>query len=347
MDLASATNASLERLQASGRLLVGCSGGPDSTALVHVLHGLARPLTVAHLHHRMRGSDADRDADFVRDLAARLALPLALARLDRPPPSEAAARAARFAFFADAAARTGAHAVVLAHTRDDQVETVLLRVLRGAGLRGLRGMSPSRLLAPASPVLVLRPWLDFPKASLLAYLAARGLPHRADASNRDPRFLRNRVRLTLLPALRELVPGLDESLLRIASSAARAAPAVRAAARAALESSRANGGWDALRLLALEPALRHPALEEACRAAAPGYVLERRGTETLERVLRLGTRADLPRGLRADARGGALRLLRKTTPPAPDGRGRTTDPERTAYHFLNAMQDIDPSLRAV
>jgi len=353
MELDAATQSSLQRLGADGRLLVGCSGGPDSTALVHVLAELQRPLVVAHLHHRMRGPDADLDAGFVRALAERLALPLALARLDEPPPSEASARAARFAFFADAAARSGARAVVLAHTRDDQVETILLRLLRGAGLRGLQGMRAARHLAPGSSVRVLRPWLAVRKADLLDYLAGHGLPFRADASNREPRFLRNRVRLMLLPALRELTPGIDDGLLRIAASARRAAAAVGAAAREALAASRRDGGWDALMLLSLEPAIRHVALEEACRSISPGYVLERRGRETLDHVLRARTRADLPRRLRADARDGALRLERmlrtvgpETTPPAPVGRGRTV-PERAPYHFLNMVQEIDPSLRAV
>src|SRR5262245_19723142 len=182
-------------------VLVAVSGGPDSVALLHALAGLRAEcgltLTAGHVHHGLR-PEADRDAEFVRGLAARLGCPVAVAAVrlpQRPGRSpEAAARAARYAALGRMARAAGASRIAMAHTADDQAETVLMRLLEGAGPRGLAGI-------PIRRGPVIRPLLEVDRAAVLAYLAAHGLPWVEDATNRDTKLLRNRIRHELLPLL--------------------------------------------------------------------------------------------------------------------------------------------------
>jgi tRNA(Ile)-lysidine synthase len=180
-------------------VLVAVSGGADSVALLHLLMTLAPELSlslhVLHVDHGLR-PDSDRDAAFVRALAARLGVPADVARVTVPRGGslEAAARAERYAALDAHARRLGAGRIALGHTADDQAETVLMRMLAGAGVRGLAGM-------PAVRGRVIRPLIETRRADLAAMLQAAGLSWIEDPSNRDPRFLRNRVRHELLPLL--------------------------------------------------------------------------------------------------------------------------------------------------
>lgn len=207
------------------RLLVAVSGGPDSVALLYLLHGLKEELglslEVAHLEHGLRGEEAVEDARFVAGMAERLALPFHLKRVDLLEKRgsgnlEAMAREERYRFFADVAERSGLDKIATAHTRDDQVETLLMRLLRGSGRKGLGAMPPvSRPLA-AGP-LVVRPLIETSRKEILDYLAVEGLDYRTDRTNLDPHLLRNWIRLELLPMLRKRIdPGLDERLARLA-----------------------------------------------------------------------------------------------------------------------------------
>lgn len=192
-------------LAPADRVLVGVSGGADSTALIAALRALRDggaldvTLAVAHLNHRLRGDASERDAAFVRDLARRLALPIFLGASDALASvrsnREAAARRERHAFLARSAREWGATRTALAHTRDDQAETLLMRLARGAGPASLAGM---RVVRPDG---VVRPLLDQSHAACVAYLEARGLGWVEDESNADPAFFRNRVRRRVLPLL--------------------------------------------------------------------------------------------------------------------------------------------------
>ncbi len=195
------------------RLLVGVSGGPDSVALLHGLVQLGYRPHVCHLNHRWRGKESDADAKFVRELARRFGVPVTVGAR-KVPHTEAAARQARQEFFERVAQKTGLRTLVLAHTADDQVETFLLRLMRGAGPTGLGAMWPERRIGK---LRVVRPMLEVTRAEVLKYLSAQGLKWREDASNTDRRFLRNRIRHELLPLLeRDYNPGIRKVLLRTA-----------------------------------------------------------------------------------------------------------------------------------
>jgi tRNA(Ile)-lysidine synthase len=205
-------------------LLVAVSGGPDSVALLHILYSLREDLRlrleVAHLQHGIRGVEAQEDAKFVAQLAAKLRLPLHLKEIDLPRIRSAAgkgnlealARAERYRFFAAVARERKLGKIATAHTQDDQAETVLMWLLRGSGLKGLGGMP---LVHPldlanvelASRLLVVRPLLYVSRAEIEEYLKEKDLTFRLDRSNQDLSFLRNWIRLKLIPQLKEKIDG--------------------------------------------------------------------------------------------------------------------------------------------
>jgi tRNA(Ile)-lysidine synthase len=215
----------LDLFGASRPLLAAVSGGADSMALLYALKAFAPPgfpLSAVHVNHGIRGRSADRDAAFVRARCAELGVPLVEGRLDVPAVArqkglaiEMAARRERYAFFRDALQSAGGSAVVTAHTADDQAETVLLKLIRGAGPRGLSGMAPS---SNVLGVPVLRPLLAVRRPAVEAYLREQGRTWRTDPTNADTRLLRNRVRHKLLPLLeRDYNPGIREALCRTAA----------------------------------------------------------------------------------------------------------------------------------
>ena len=195
------------------RVVVAVSGGPDSLALLSVLREIlpAVPLhlTVAHFDHGWRPASQD-DRDFVASMAAKWGYEFQTARAaDGTPHTESAARTARYAFLRRTAAETNSTAIAMGHTQDDQVETLLLHLLRGSGSRGLAAMRRrDRDLA--------RPLLDISRSEIEAYLARLHLAPRRDPSNEDPRFTRNRLRQQLLPAIDAFDPAARELLARTA-----------------------------------------------------------------------------------------------------------------------------------
>jgi len=200
------------------RLLVAISGGPDSVATLHALRRIRSrfnfELAAAHLNHGIRGPESDRDERFVRELCRRLQIELVVERAHglKPANLEERARQLRYDFLNRTADALGAQFIVLGHHQDDQAETVLLRLLRGAGVAGLMAM------AELGPGRLVRPLLSLDRAAILAYLKAIGADYVVDSSNLEERALRNRVRAVLLPHLaRDYSPGIARRLAELAS----------------------------------------------------------------------------------------------------------------------------------
>jgi tRNA(Ile)-lysidine synthase len=314
------------RLPRGSTLLVACSGGPDSLALLHVLAELARPfgleLVVAHLDHGMRGEAGAADARFVRREARRLGLRAVVARADgaawmraRGHTGEDGLRRLRRAFLVRAAREAGAGAVALGHTADDQAETVLLRLVRGTGLAGLAAMRPRR-------GRIVRPLLHATRAEVAGYLHDRGLVARRDASNDDPAFRRNYLRAEVLPRLAHLNPRVGPALAALADRAAAVSAwlddEAKRALAAALEPAvggRAGGAAAGIRLVARNLLGYHPIVRETVfahafrRLAGTGAGLTRRHLAALETLVvdgREGASVDLPGSLRARRLGGRI-----------------------------------------
>lgn len=191
-------------LDKGDRVIVAVSGGADSVALLHLLLDVHKfyslDLRVAHLNHSLRGSESDADEQFVCELAMRLDVPLVVERVParevpvRGKNLEGWARERRYDFFSRCAVAESADRIALGHTMTDQAETLLMRLLRGSGTLGLASIPPKR-------GIFIRPLIDLQRQQILAYLESIGLEWREDVSNRDTRFLRNRLRHELLPLL--------------------------------------------------------------------------------------------------------------------------------------------------
>jgi len=240
MDLLHDVSAYIERyklIRPGARIVVGVSGGPDSVALLHLLQQIAPALDlelhVAHLHHGIRGADADADLEFVAQLARDAGLPFSTESADVPALAagarlalEETARRVRYTFLARVAQQVGAQSIAVGHNADDQAETVLMHLLRGAGPAGLRGMLPATRLrdyhllqeAEGLPpeLVIIRPLLATTRAEIEAYCNAAGLVTRLDRSNLDTTYFRNRLRHEVLPYLADINPRISERLRNLA-----------------------------------------------------------------------------------------------------------------------------------
>lgn len=316
-----------------GRVLVALSGGGDSVALVHLLReleadGHVRVAGLAHFNHRLRGAESDADEAFCRAMATGMDLPYeagsadvrAVAR-ERRGSIEDTARTLRYAFLGEAADRLGADVIAVGHSRDDQTETFLLRLIRGSGPRGLAAILPRA-------GRVVRPLLDVTRAELRAYAAERGYSFREDASNADLGVPRNRVRHELIPYLeREFSAGVSAVLAREASICRDdddflRERATELARTIVLEEKDGPGGEvlvDAAAIGALPPAMAARVALLALKAGAPQAFV---GFDSVERFLefaghgRVGAALSLP-GQQAVHTGTKVRL----GPEPPRGQG--------------------------
>ncbi|MDP3920304.1 MAG: tRNA lysidine(34) synthetase TilS [Candidatus Omnitrophota bacterium] len=206
------------------KVFVACSGGPDSVALLHLLRSLGDPwklkLGILHLNHGLRGAESDREQKFVAQLARAAGIPFYTAKKkirrrtgNRSLSLEESARNVRYDFFTRVAKKHRIPVIALAHNQDDQAETMLMRILQGTGLRGLSGIRP---VVTHRGIRFVRPLLNFTKKEVLGYLRSEKVRFCIDSSNRSKKFLRNRIRLDLLPHLsREYNPRVTQALARI------------------------------------------------------------------------------------------------------------------------------------
>ncbi|MBI5125855.1 MAG: tRNA lysidine(34) synthetase TilS [Planctomycetes bacterium] len=210
-------------------VVIAVSGGPDSVALLRLLHDLdTSPLHVAHLNHMLRGEESEGDERFVQGLASGLGLSFTSKRVDVRQEAagekcaiEEAARRARYSFFEGLARELGMKVVAVGHTADDNAETVLHRIIRGTGLAGLAGMRPVREISRGSGIRLIRPLLSTWRQEVLDYLREKDAGYRIDSSNLQAGYLRNRIRLELLPLLGKYNPRVKESLVKLAETAGK------------------------------------------------------------------------------------------------------------------------------
>jgi tRNA(Ile)-lysidine synthase len=344
------------------RLSVAISGGADSVALLLTLHAansttrdsLGVGLSAVHINHQLRGEESDADQRFVEDLCIALDIPLHLhhadvpARLAKtradgdPETIEEAARNARYDFFTTLLTSGHADAVLTAHTLDDQAETVLMKLLRGAWTEGLSAIHPIVSLQKGK---ILRPFLNTRRSDIEAFLKSANQPWREDSTNTDIAFTRNKIRHELLPQLRAYNPSLDQTLANLAELAreeearwqtdlSKILPQlllpgkpVRGGGRAvstAPGQSQSAVSIELDRLRTLDPALRRRVLRAAARQL--GFRLSFDETARLLALCgfgpyptvgaptvaaRTGAALELANGLRADRSPRELRLFRK------------------------------------
>lgn len=311
-------------------LIVGVSGGADSVALLDLLATLpcySFRLIVAHLNHLLRGPESDGDQLFVQQLAERYRLPCEIARTDvrelartRRISLEEAGREARYAFFEELRQRHHAAAIAVAHHAEDQAETLLLRLVRGAGTGGLSAM------APRSGQGVIRPLLGIRREELRIHLEERGITFREDSSNLDRSFLRNRIRHELLPLLESYNPAIAERLAATAGLLAEDQHVLEQTTQLIWQQQATSGnGWTALTrdYLQTQPLGIRLRLYRIAIAELTGDLrrIERRHGLAVERLLQdghTGGRVALPKGLTALLTSDHLLLLqRQLLTPSP------------------------------
>ncbi len=293
-------------------LLIGCSGGPDSVCLLHLLVRLREQwnfrLRVLHLNHGLRGRAANRDEAFVKKLAWKLKLPVYSRRravlqetASRKLSPEEACREIRYRFFAEAARHFKIFKIALAHTQDDQAETVLMRMLQGTGLRGLAAI---RTQIRQGRVTYVRPLLEFSKKEILQYLKENALSYCRDGSNHSMRFVRNRIRKKLLPLLaKEINPRVSAALARIPVIAEEENEALEGLVRRTWSGAfkslrRSRLCLDRKRFLDCPPAVQFRILEKAVKKLDPSSGVNFEAWQTIKRELsRRRFQHSLPRNI--------------------------------------------------
>ena len=292
-------------ISAGATLVVGLSGGIDSVVLLHVLVRRLRiapaRISAIHVNHQI-SPHAGRWAAFCRRLCRELGVKLRVVKVDVPRgnSTEAAARAARYAVFA----ASGADVLMLAHNRDDQAETVLLQLLRGAGPRGLAGMPVLRAAATGMPP-VLRPLLGVPRKTIAAHAQRYRLQWVEDDSNRDPAYLRNFLRHQVIPGIERKVPGAGATLARAARHQAEASDLLDALAAQDL------GGASGIRMCRLPLALLRPLAPYRARNALRYFLrcndLLMPDADRLDELLRQALTARADAQVRVELDGVGLR----------------------------------------
>ena len=314
MDVLAKAVAAIEQadmLSPGGRVAVALSGGADSVALLHVLLALRdrlplREVVAVHVNHQLRGEESLRDEAFVRELCRDWEIPLRVYRRDVASLAreagkgiEETGRDVRYALFDEVSALYGHCPVATAHTRSDNIETLLLHLVRGCGPRGLAGIPPVR-------GRIIRPLLGCTRGEIEGYCRDNGLPYVSDSTNADVRYARNRIRSRVVPECLALNPRFAETAGRFLTRMARVSDLLYRLAAEALEAAALPEGYDRMSLRRLDPAVKAEALRLAAERA--GSVCEERHVTRLERLLDETGGCTLPGNIQAAVTRSALRF---------------------------------------
>ena len=252
-------------LPREGRILCAVSGGADSMCLLHLLHSRGRDVVAAHFEHGIRGEESLRDAAFVQSWCRERGIPCVTGHGDVPVYArekrlslEEAARALRYRFLEETAAEQNCAWIATAHNGDDQVETVLLNLTRGAGALGLRGIPPCR-------GKIIRPLLGVSRREIEDYLEKNAVPHVEDSSNESDDYSRNRIRRRVTPVLREINPGLNEAVGRTARLLAQDEDCLSGLAKDFIDRFYDGESLPGKELLALHRAVASRVIRRLCR----------------------------------------------------------------------------------
>ena len=290
-----------ELLPDGGLILCAVSGGADSMYLLERLRQIGYPVAAAHYDHGLRGEASAADAAFVRDWCRERDIPflcekgdVAAYAAEKRLGTEEAAREMRYAFLERAADKLDAAVIATAHTADDNTETVLMHLVRGAGLKGLGGIPPVR-------GRIVRPMLDVTRAEVNAYLEARQIPHAEDATNAEDIYMRNRLRHGVIPLLRRENPALDAAVGRTARLLREDEAYLDGLAKTFLAENLHGGELPAAELAALpKPVARRVVRQLAGTGLSPAH------TDRVLALLTGGGALDLPGGIRAAVSEGRI-----------------------------------------
>jgi len=370
------TASEFKMIEKGDSIMVAFSGGADSTALLALLTELKNEygltLFAAHLNHGLREA-ADNDEKAARRTAEKLGAPFVSGKAGPPPDSnvEAWARESRYDFLEKKAIEAGASRIAVAHTADDSAETMLINLVRGAGLTGLSGIAPVRESGRPG-VAIIRPLIRATRTEIIEYLEGKGLPWVEDESNRDPRFVRNRIRNEVMPVLESMNPAVRETLARTAEVTRRELSTLREAGRELLDRASDKEGTilylDAWTLMEASAGLRAAAYREAVEEVSgtlmrlsaihlddlDGLVMKGPPNACLDlpglKVLRLGAKLAIGRPADVDELAGSFGPLEEVTLAVP-GSVTIAGPHGTEYRIeaelVKGGEDFpDPSAEA-
>ncbi|MGH9855082.1 MAG: tRNA lysidine(34) synthetase TilS [Blastocatellia bacterium] len=311
---------------AQDSVIVAVSGGADSIALLDALarfqesKGLPSSIAVAHLNHQLRGEESDEDETFVRNLARRLKLPVFIEKIAVAERSkvekqnlEATARRLRYEFLRKVAEKRGANVIFTGHTLDDQAETILMRLIRGSGAEGLRGVH--QIVELNEGVKLIRPMLEITRAEVIEHCEHYELAFRSDSSNFSDDFTRNRIRLELLPMMETFNPRVKEALARTSGLLTRDADYLRIAADECLDKSREESRLNVGALQKTHAAIRRRVLRLWLRNEC-GHLrrIDAAHIAAIESLISgySGRRVELPEGRIVAREFDCLKLVQKT-----------------------------------
>jgi tRNA(Ile)-lysidine synthase len=342
------------------QVLCAVSGGPDSVAMLYLLRDvnelqqLGWKLHVGHVNHGLRGKAADEDQEFVQALCEKLQIPFHATKVDvealrkeKGLSQEESARDLRHQWLHDTAAQIGVQKIALAHNLDDQAETIIHRIIRGTGLRGLKGMAPIRLLSKKQDLFLVRPLIEVERYEIEAYLREKGVSYKTDLTNFDTSITRNKLRHKLLPMIEsEFNPRVKMSLVKLGQTAGSFYILLREIANEVYENTKMLSGEDEVCLSVEEFAKLPPAIQTLIIDRALKILLGRLPHLNFEHYLEIislcgehgyAKAIRLPKGLEARRESYVLKIYRPKAvlPPPKFSKQKLKVPGKTLVKKLN------------